>query len=86
VSQLPQQQRPGVRRDGAAVEAGDHRLAFPGFKRRLEENIGAVEVQLIDSELRTIDDAASRIEIAGDRYAPQALAMVGRDAPLPAEA
>jgi aryl-alcohol dehydrogenase-like predicted oxidoreductase len=63
-------------------------VPIPGTTKlhRLDGNIGAVEVHLTDAELRTIDDAASRIEIAGDRYAPQALAMVGRDAPLPAEA
>jgi aryl-alcohol dehydrogenase-like predicted oxidoreductase len=63
-------------------------VPIPGTTKlhRLEENIGAVEVHLTDAELRRIDDAASRIEIAGDRYAPQAMAMVGQDAPLPAEA
>jgi len=39
-------------------------------------------VQLTDADLGAIDDAASQIEIAGDRYAPQQLAMVGREAPL----
>jgi len=58
-------------------------VPIPGTTKlhRLEENIGAVEIQLTDAELRTIEDAASRIEIKGDRYAPPQMAMVGRDAP-----
>jgi hypothetical protein len=41
-------------------------------------------VALTQTELRTIDDAASRIAIEGDRYAPAQMAMVGRDAPAAA--
>lgn len=37
--------------------------------------------ELTQSELREINDAASRTEPAGDRYAPAQMAMVGRDAP-----
>ena len=39
-----------------------------------------------DETVRAIEDAASRIEIEGERYAPQQLAMVGRDAPPAASA
>ena len=58
-------------------------VPIPGTTKlqRLEENIAASEVGLTDADLREIEDAASQIEIAGDRYAPQAMAMVGRDAP-----
>ena len=35
-------------------------------------------------DLGAIEEAASRIEVAGERYAPTQLAMVGRDAPAPA--
>jgi aryl-alcohol dehydrogenase-like predicted oxidoreductase len=58
-------------------------VPIPGTTKlhRLEENIGATEIVLTDAELRTIEDAASRIEISGDRYAPQQMAMVGREAP-----
>src|SRR5579864_1692585 len=49
--------------------------------RRLEENIGAAEIQLSREDLRAIAEAASRIEAEGDRYAPQQMAMVGREAP-----
>jgi aryl-alcohol dehydrogenase-like predicted oxidoreductase len=51
--------------------------------RRLEENIGAADIVLSSSDLREIEEAASRIELAGDRYSPQHLAMVGREAPAP---
>jgi aryl-alcohol dehydrogenase-like predicted oxidoreductase len=59
-------------------------VPIPGTTKlhRLEENIGASEIELTEAELQTIETAASRIEIMGDRYAPQAMAMVGREAPL----
>ena len=58
-------------------------VPIPGTTKlhRLEENIAAAQIALTQEDLRTIADAASRIEIKGDRYAPQQLAMVGRDAP-----
>src|SRR2546429_8548353 len=40
--------------------------------RRLEENIGAVEIELTAGDLREIDVAASQIEVQGARY-PEAL-------------
>jgi aryl-alcohol dehydrogenase-like predicted oxidoreductase len=59
-------------------------VPIPGTTKlhRLEENIGAAEVQLSQADLDDIEEAASQIEIEGERYAPQQLAMVGRDAPL----
>ncbi|HYL46103.1 MAG TPA: aldo/keto reductase [Candidatus Limnocylindrales bacterium] len=46
--------------------------------RRLEENIGAVTVELTPSDLREIDSAASKIQLQGARY-PEALEkMTGR--------
>ena len=56
---------------------------IPGTTKlhRLEENIAAAEIELTREDLRAIADAASRIPIEGERYAPQQLAMVGRDAP-----
>ena len=49
-------------------------VPIPGTTKlaRLEENIGAVEVDLNDADLREIEEAASRIEIQGARY-PEAL-------------
>jgi len=39
---------------------------------RLEENIGAAEVELTPADLREIDAAASKIQVQGARY-PEAL-------------
>jgi aryl-alcohol dehydrogenase-like predicted oxidoreductase len=56
---------------------------IPGTTKlhRLEENIAAAEIELTKNDQRAMGDAASRIQIEGERYAPQQLAMVGRDAP-----
>jgi aryl-alcohol dehydrogenase-like predicted oxidoreductase len=56
---------------------------IPGTTKvhRLEENIGAADIELTTADLRQIEDAASQIQITGERYAPPHLAMVGRDAP-----
>jgi aryl-alcohol dehydrogenase-like predicted oxidoreductase len=45
-------------------------VPIPGTTKldRLEENLGAAGVDLTPDDLRTIDDAASKIEIAGARY------------------
>jgi aryl-alcohol dehydrogenase-like predicted oxidoreductase len=58
-------------------------VPIPGTTKlhRLEENIGASEIELTEADLQAIADAASQIQIEGERYAPQQLAMVGRDAP-----
>jgi aryl-alcohol dehydrogenase-like predicted oxidoreductase len=58
---------------------------IPGTTKlaRLEENIGAADIRLTRTDLAAIEDTASRIEVAGERYAPTQLAMVGRDAPPP---
>jgi aryl-alcohol dehydrogenase-like predicted oxidoreductase len=44
-------------------------VPIPGTKRvtRLEENLGAANVQLTDDDLREIGEAASRIAVQGDR-------------------
>ena len=49
-------------------------VPIPGTKKleRLEENIGAVAVELTSDDLREIDSAASKVTIQGDRY-PEAL-------------
>jgi aryl-alcohol dehydrogenase-like predicted oxidoreductase len=49
-------------------------VPIPGTTKlaRLEENIGAVSVELTPDDLREIDGAASTIEIHGARY-PEAL-------------
>jgi aryl-alcohol dehydrogenase-like predicted oxidoreductase len=49
-------------------------VPIPGTTKlsRLEENIGAVAIELTPDDLREIDSATSRITIQGDRY-PEAL-------------
>lgn len=63
-------------------------VPIPGTTKlhRLEENIGAANVQLSDADLREINEGASQIEPEGDRYAPAQMAMVGREAPEEADA
>jgi aryl-alcohol dehydrogenase-like predicted oxidoreductase len=58
-------------------------VPIPGTTKlhRLEENLAAAEVALTDADLREIEAAAGQIQAEGERYAPQQLAMVGRDAP-----
>jgi aryl-alcohol dehydrogenase-like predicted oxidoreductase len=48
-------------------------VPIPGTTKlsRLEENIGAVAIELTPDDIRHIDEAAGRISIEGDRY-PQA--------------
>jgi len=55
-------------------------VPIPGTTKlhRLEENIGAADVQLTADELRSIDDAAQQIPVHGARYSPQMQALVGR--------
>src|SRR5919197_77986 len=45
-------------------------VPIPGTTKlkRLEENLGAAEIELTPEDLRVIDDAASKIQVAGARY------------------
>ncbi len=45
-------------------------VPIPGTRKlsRLDENIGAVDVELTPEDLRQIDDAMSEITVVGDRY------------------
>jgi len=55
-------------------------VPIPGTRRieRLEENTGAVEVELTPADLSEINDAVSKIQILGARYPDSAQRMVGR--------
>jgi aryl-alcohol dehydrogenase-like predicted oxidoreductase len=55
-------------------------VPIPGTTKlhRLEENLGAVDVELTPDELRDIDGAFSKIEVQGDRYPPHLADRVGR--------
>jgi aryl-alcohol dehydrogenase-like predicted oxidoreductase len=55
-------------------------VPIPGTTKlhRLEENIGAVDVQLTSEDLRQIDAAASKITVQGARYPEELQKLVGR--------
>jgi len=57
---------------------GDDIVPIPGTRRRryLEENAGAVELELAEDDLARID--AELPEVAGERYAPDGMASVNR--------
>ena len=54
-------------------------VPIPGTTKlnRLEENIGAVEVELSENDLREIDSAASKITVEGERYPEELQRMTG---------
>jgi len=53
---------------------------IPGTTKvsRLDENLGAVEVDLTEHDLSEIDEAASKIAVQGARYPEQAQKMIDR--------
>jgi aryl-alcohol dehydrogenase-like predicted oxidoreductase len=55
-------------------------VPIPGTtkRHRLEENIGAVNVELSPEELRELETAASKIAVQGARYPEELQKMVGR--------
>ena len=55
-------------------------VPIPGTTKlkRLEENIGAISVELTPGDLREIESAASEIEVQGDRYPEHLEQMTGR--------
>jgi len=55
---------------------GEDIVPIPGTRRRtrLEENVGALDVELTDDDLRRIDDVIPRV--SGDRYAGQMMALL----------
>jgi aryl-alcohol dehydrogenase-like predicted oxidoreductase len=56
------------------LSRGDDVVPIPGTKRRsyLEENVGAVEVDLTDDDLERIESAFPKGATSGDRYADMA--------------
>jgi aryl-alcohol dehydrogenase-like predicted oxidoreductase len=59
---------------------GDDLVPIPGTKRRkyLEENVGALDVNLTADDLRRIDEVAPKGVAAGLRYPEAMMATVGR--------
>jgi aryl-alcohol dehydrogenase-like predicted oxidoreductase len=55
-------------------------VPIPGTRKleRLDENIGAVAVELTSDDLREIDSAASKITVQGARYPENLERMTGR--------
>jgi aryl-alcohol dehydrogenase-like predicted oxidoreductase len=55
-------------------------VPIPGTRKltRLEENLGAANVELTAGELRDLNDALSKIEISGDRYPAEYAKRTGR--------
>jgi aryl-alcohol dehydrogenase-like predicted oxidoreductase len=55
-------------------------VPIPGTTKlkRLEENLGAADVELTADDLREIDAAASRIEVQGARYSEPSQRMIDR--------
>jgi aryl-alcohol dehydrogenase-like predicted oxidoreductase len=55
-------------------------VPIPGTTKlaRLEENLGALNIQLTPGDLREIDSASSQIKIEGARYPAELQKMVGR--------
>ena len=55
-------------------------VPIPGTTKlhRLQENLGAVEVELTDDDLREIEGAAAKVPVQGGRYSEQMQRLVGR--------
>ena len=57
---------------------GNDMVPIPGTKRvrYLEENMGALNVKLTQSDLKEINARLAQIEVFGERYAPDMMALV----------
>ena len=57
---------------------GDDMIPIPGTKRLkyLEDNMGALAVQLTEVDLKETDARLSELEVAGERYAPDMMKLV----------
>jgi len=55
-------------------------VPIPGTTKlsRLEENLGAVEIELTPRDLEEIERASAQIKVEGDRYPPNLMSIVGR--------
>jgi aryl-alcohol dehydrogenase-like predicted oxidoreductase len=55
-------------------------VPIPGTTKlhRLEENLGAADIELSGNDLKEIGDALSQIEVQGHRYSEQAQKMINR--------
>jgi aryl-alcohol dehydrogenase-like predicted oxidoreductase len=55
-------------------------VPIPGTTKleRLEENLGAANIELTADETRDLEEAASQVKLQGDRYSPSEQQLVGR--------
>jgi aryl-alcohol dehydrogenase-like predicted oxidoreductase len=55
-------------------------VPIPGTTKlhRLEENLGAVNLELTSGDLRELDEATSRIKVQGHRYSESSQRMIDR--------
>jgi len=62
-------------------------VPIPGTKRteRLDENIGAAEIELTDTQLSDLRAAADQVQIVGARYPEENDRMTNLEAPLPTQ-
>jgi aryl-alcohol dehydrogenase-like predicted oxidoreductase len=62
------------------LSAGDPVVAIPGTRRRthLEENVGALAVEILPEDRSEIDETVPRSAVAGDRYTPESMRFVER--------
>jgi aryl-alcohol dehydrogenase-like predicted oxidoreductase len=59
---------------------GNDVIPIPGTKRMrfLQDNMGALTVQLTESDLKETDARFQQIAVAGERYVPEMMALVHR--------
>jgi aryl-alcohol dehydrogenase-like predicted oxidoreductase len=59
---------------------GNDMMPIPGTKRLkyLEDNMGALAVELTAEDLKETDASLGQIKVAGERYTPEAMTMVNR--------
>ena len=57
---------------------GNDVIPIPGTKRvpYLEDNMGALAVQLTESDLKDTDARFQKINVAGERYTPEMMSLV----------
>src|ERR1700681_733212 len=62
------------------LSQGKDVVPIPGTKRvrYLEENMGALQVKLTESDRKKIADRLAQIQVVGERYAPEMMSLVQR--------
>jgi aryl-alcohol dehydrogenase-like predicted oxidoreductase len=62
------------------LAAGENVVPIPGTKRvkYLEDNMGAVDVKLNESDRRELEARLAEIGVVGERYTPEMMALVHR--------